>query len=234
MTDLHYPPTTVVGKHVPKNAFYEHLEMNANMKKHFEDDIHVIKWLYKLAPSTLNVEDGKTVHEIVVFSVKLKSQECPDDVFLFIDKNMPRHVVFILEFEERYKLLFNYKEWLDTTAETFKIVKSFASEWLDECDLLLPIKGLTMDAIYENMAGSVSGYGTTNSEDTKRAIELQSMIQKEKKNVEALQKRIRTERQFNRKVVLNNKVRISKAHVENWQKELKSIINTSEIDEKTK
>lgn len=55
MIDLHYPPTTLVGKPVPKNAFYRHLEVNAKMKQHFVDDVVAIKWLYKLAPSTLNV-----------------------------------------------------------------------------------------------------------------------------------------------------------------------------------
>ena len=74
MIDLHYPPTTFVGKPVPKNAFYRHLEVNAKMKQHFVDDVVAIKWLYKLAPSTLNVADGKEVHEIVVFSAQLKSR----------------------------------------------------------------------------------------------------------------------------------------------------------------
>ena len=62
MIDLHYPSTTFVGKPVPKNAFYRHLEVNAKMKQHFVDDVVAIKWLYKLAPSTLNVADGKEVH----------------------------------------------------------------------------------------------------------------------------------------------------------------------------
>lgn len=35
-----------------------------------------------------------------------------------------------------------------------------------------------MDAIYENMAGVISGYGTSNSEETKRMVELESLIQK--------------------------------------------------------
>lgn len=47
MIDLHYPPTTFVGKPVPKNAFYRHLEVNAKMKQHFVDDVVAIKWLYK-------------------------------------------------------------------------------------------------------------------------------------------------------------------------------------------
>ena len=225
MIDLHYPPTTFVGKPVPKNAFYRHLEVNAKMKQHFVDDVVAIKWLYKLAPSTLNVADGKEVHEIVVFSAQLKSQDCPDDVFLFIDRNMPRHVVFILEYEGQYKLLLNYKEWLDATAGTFRIVKSFASEWLREADLSLPIQGLTMDAIYENMAGVISGYGTSNSEETKRMVELESLIQKGRKEIAALQKRVRTEKQFNRQLELNNEARALKKKVAEWEKEINELNN---------
>ena len=69
MIDLHYPESTIVGKPVPKQAFYKHLDVNAKMKQHFVDDVVRIDWLYKLAPSTLNVEDGKQVHEIVVFQM---------------------------------------------------------------------------------------------------------------------------------------------------------------------
>ena len=125
MIDLKFPQATLVGKPVPKNAFYKHLEVNAKMKQHFVDDVASIHWLYKLAPSTINVEDGKRVHEIVVFSAVLKSKDCPDDVFLFIDQNMPRHVVFILEYDNRYKVLLNYKEWKDGQNGQFKIIKAF-------------------------------------------------------------------------------------------------------------
>lgn len=220
MVDLHYPESTIVGKSVPKNAFYKHLDVNAKMKQHFVDDVVRIDWLYKLAPSTINVEDGKQVHEIVVFSAQLKSQDCPDDVFLFIDKNMPRHVVFILEFEGWYKLLLNYKEWLDPKVGTFRIVQSFASEWLSEEDINLPLSGQSMDVLYESMAGSISGFGTTNGEDTKRIIELETQIAKAKRDVETLQKRIRNERQLNRQMELNGEARKLKSQIALWQKEL--------------
>ena len=224
MIDLHYPQSTFVGKLVPKNSFYKHLEVNANMKQHFIDDVVAIKWLYKLAPSTINVEDGNAVHEIVVFSAQLKSKDCPDDVFLFIDKNMPRHVVFVLEYDGQYKLLLNYKEWLDSAVGTFKIVKSFASEWITSDELSLPLNGLSMDAIYESMAGSVSGFGTTNSEDTKRIVELQSMIQKTQKEIMALQKKIRSERQLNRQIEMNGEARTLKKQVAEWKEVLALII----------
>ena len=225
MVDLHYPESTIVGKSVPKNAFYKHLDVNAKIRQHFVDDVVRIDWLYKLAPSTLYVEDGRQVHEIVVFSAQLKSQDCPDDVFLFIDKNMPRHVVFILEFEGRYKLLLNYKEWLDPKVGTFRIVQSFASEWLNAEDVSLPLSGQSMDVLYESMVGSISGFGTSNSKQTKRIVELQSLIEKAQRDIEALQKKIRTEKQFNRQMELNTEARALKKKVAVWQKELEELRN---------
>lgn len=223
MIDLRFPVSTKVGKPVPKNAFYKHLEVNAKIKQHFVDDVVGINWLYKFAPSTLNVEDGTKVHEIVIFSAGLKSKDCPDDVFLFIDQNMPRHVIFILEYESKYKILLNYKEWKDEKAGQFKIVKTFSTDWLAQEQLSLSIEGQTMDAIYEVMAGQVSGFGTTKSEDTKRLVELEALITKGKKEVEVLQKKIRNERQLNRQMELNGEARSLKKQVAQWQTELQEI-----------
>lgn len=223
MIDLKFPQTTIVGKPVPKNAFYKHLEVNAKMKQHFVDDVASIHWLYKLAPSTINVEDGKRVHEIVVFSAVLKSKDCPDDVFLFIDQNMPRHVVFILEYEGQYKVLLNYKEWKDCQNGQFKIIKTFTTQWLTDHQLLLTLEGQNMDALYETMAGQVSGFGTKKAEDTKRIVELEGLIEKAKREVETIQKRIRNERQLNRQMELNGEARGIKKQIAQWQNELQKL-----------
>ena len=220
MIDLKFPPTTIVGKLVPKNAFYKHLEVNAKVKQHFVDDVVSIHWLYKLAPSTINVEDGKQVHEIVVFSAVLKDKDCPNDVFLFIDRNMPRHVVFILEYDNRYKVLLNYKSWKDGQNSQFDIIKTFATDWLTAERLLLTLEGQTMDALYEAMAGQVSGFGTTKAEDTKRIVELEELIDKAKREVESIQKRIRNERELNRQMELNGAARGIKKKIAQWQSEL--------------
>lgn len=223
MIDMKLPHSTKVGKPVPKNAFYKHLEVNTKMKQHFVDDVVGITWLYKIAPSTVNVTDGKLVHEIVVFGAGLKSKDCPDDVFLFIDQKMPRHAVFVLEYDGKYKVLLNYKEWKEGQADQFNIVKTFATEWLSPDQLSLTLEGQTMDAIYEAMAGQVSGFGTTNAQDTKRIVELVALITKGKKEVEALQKKIRNERQLNRQMEMNGEARTLKKQIALWQNELQEI-----------
>ena len=223
MIDLKFPRTTIVDKPVPKNAFYKHLEVNAKIKQHFVDDVASIHWLYKLAPSTINVEDGKLVHEIVVFYAVLKSKDCPDDVFLFIDQNMPRHVVFILEYDNRYKVLLNYKEWKDGQNGQLKIIKTFATEWMTDNQLLLTLEGQNMDALYEALAGQVSGFGTKKAEDTKRIVKLEGLIDKAKRDVESIQKRIRNERQLNRQMELNGEARGIKKQIAQWQNELQEL-----------
>lgn len=68
------------------------------------------------------------------------------------------------------------------------------------------------------MAGVISGYGTSRSEETKRMVELESLIQKGRKEIAALQKRVRTEKQFNRQIELNNEARALKKKVAEWEK----------------
>ena len=136
---------------------------------------------------------------------------------------MPRHVIFILEYESKYKLLLNYKEWKDEKAGQFKIVKTFSTEWLTSDKISLSIEGQTMDAIYEVMAGQVSGFGTTKSEDTKRLVELEALITKGKKEVEALQKKIRNERQLSRQMDLNGEARSVIKQIAQWQWEVRDV-----------
>ena len=61
---IKFPDDTKVGKNVPKNVFYKHLEVSTKMKRIFVNDVERIIWAYKFAPSTLNVSDGKTVQGV--------------------------------------------------------------------------------------------------------------------------------------------------------------------------
>jgi hypothetical protein len=79
------------------------------------------------------------------------------------------------------------------------------------------------------MAGVISGYGTSNSEETKRMVELESLIQKGRKEIAALQKRVRTEKQFNRQLELNNEARVLKKKVAEWEKEM-NVFKKGEYD----
>lgn len=220
---IDFPSSTLIGKVIPKTAFYKHLEINTKLKSRFVEDIDRIQWLAKLAPSTLNVEDGKTVHEISVFMVSLKTENVPDDVFLAIDKQMPRHMLFILKYDVQYSLLLNYKEWADPAKGTFSIIQSFRTGWIDEESVRLTLDGSTMDRVYESFVGQISGFGTLKAADIKRIIELQEQLKQKQRTVEALQKKVRAEKQFNRQLQLNAEARVLKAEVLALQNEINKL-----------
>ena len=210
---IDYPVSTLVGKPVPKNAFYKHLELNTRLRTRFVEDVEKIVWAAKYTPSTLNVEDGATVHEIVFFEVTVKAEDLTDEIFLTIDKMMPRHVVFVLVYGDRCRLLINYKEWADKEKGTFSIVKTFRTSWQPAEGISLTIEGGTMDKIYESFAGQVSGFGTNNAADTRRIIAIENEIATKQKLAEALQKKIRKEKQFARQVEMNTEARALKREI---------------------
>lgn len=222
---LNFPASTHVGKLAPKTVFYKHLEINARLKTRFVEDVERIEWLYKLAPSTMNVDNGKLVHEIVVFQVQLKAEDTPDDVFLTIDRQMPRHVVFLLRFANRGRLLLNYKEWADIDKTRFNILKTFRTEWMPLAEVKLALEGSTLDGIYEAFAGQVSGLGTHKAEDTKLILALQDEIARKRRAAEALQKRVRNERQFARQMELNSEARALKREIVKLEEKLKTLEN---------
>ena len=70
---LGLPKTTDFNKRIPKEKFYENLNVTPGVKKCFVDQIKVIYWRNKIASSTTNLAAGSTVTEIEVFEIKLKT-----------------------------------------------------------------------------------------------------------------------------------------------------------------
>ena len=150
----------------------------------------------------------------------LKAKEVPDDVFTAIDRQMPRHILFVLQFEEECRLLLNYKEWLDTVKGSFRILKTFRTDWCPADALSLQLEGSNLDKVYESFAGQISGFHTRTADDTKRLIELQKQLVRKQRSIEALQKKVRAEKQFNRQVILNAEARLLKREMLSLQEEI--------------
>ena len=64
---------------------------------------------------------------------------------------------------------------------------------------------------------------TMMAEDTKRIVELEGLIDKAKREVESLQKRIRNERQLNRQMELIGAARGIKKQISKWQSGLQEL-----------
>ena len=206
---IKFPDTTRVGKNVPKNVFYKHLEVSTKMKRIFVNDVERINWAYKFAPSTLNVSDGKLVHEITVFEVGMKVMECPTEMFVFIDKNLPRHTIFILSNEDRRCAVINYKEAVQgNSAQPYKVTKTYQSAWQTSDELTLQLNGTSMDAIYENLVRQVAGeHISETSGSLKEDIAISQEQEALRKEIETLKKRVAAVRQPQKKFMLHKQLK---------------------------
>lgn len=221
---LSYPSTVIVGKNVSKKAFYDNMGVNSRIRQHFVDDVDQITWLYKLTAGTLGVEDGEKVHEITVFHVLVKSQDCPEDVFTFIDKSLPRHTVFILENADRYRLLVNYKQWTDEAKGLFKITESYCSRWMPKTQVILQLSGTSMDLIYAGIVSYISGIQPADNKDLQRVVDLKKAIAAKKKVVAVLEARKRAERQFSEQMAINANLKLARKDLEELEEELKELL----------
>lgn len=204
---LNFPATTIVDSLIPKTKFYRFMEVNLRMKTHFVNDVESIRWLYKLSPDTLNVTASEDMKEIEVFVATLKEADCPTDLFTFIDTNMPRHIVFVLQHGENSMLLINYKQWKDDTHTAFKITQMFASPWVSTSSLQLQIDGQSLPRIYDNFVAQISGIGEHRAGSMEEIVALRQQIAKQDAELLKLEKRMRREPQVDIQMELHKQVR---------------------------
>lgn len=204
------PQSTIVNRVIPKKTFVNQWGANTRMKDHFTNDVVRVEWLAKLAPSTINVADGKEVHEITIFLVPIKDENCPDDIFSFIDGMILRHTLFILRWGDMTCLHLNYKEWMESstnTDKTFRIAKTYRSQWIKDTEISLSIEGLTMDAIYETLVRQVAGERIIiQSESLREDVEKSTQREMLLKEIEILKRKEAKERQPQKKFAIHKQI----------------------------
>ena len=152
---IQFPESTYVGKRIPKEGFYNKSELKAFQKRAFVDDIEQLFWRNLLSAENLNVGKGEKVTQIDVIQIKLKQKEYNKSILEIIEKTIPRHLVFVLKFEDQFQICLNYKEQYQKGK--FKIVESFSTDWFAEDEFTLTIQGLDLDKVYDNFVYQVCG-----------------------------------------------------------------------------
>ena len=198
---------------MPKNAFYGRSN-DSSLREFLTREFEGIIWLYKLAPATLNVEDGDNVHEIDIFYCKMKENEYSIKPFCAMDELLPRHTIFIIEYGGKVDLLMHHKEMSLVHGE--QKWKCGVSELKHDIRIdanTLNIQGQSMDAVYNCLLSQISGLPVSSKEEYKERVELRNHIEILQKQIAALQKRIKAEKQFNRQMELNAEVRKLKKEI---------------------
>jgi hypothetical protein len=219
---LSLPKSTEFNRRIPKQKFYENLFVTPELKRAFIEQISVIYWRNKLAATTLNVGRGENVNELEIFEIKLNQPSLDSKVLQLIDKEIPYHILYLLEHNGEYQAWIGYKEPSLVKTDTFKVNSYYHTEWLSLDKLPIRLEGLHMDAIYDSFIRQIAGARFCFDNDNevgakpsiKDAIARDNMRQKLNKQIDALEGKMKNEKQFNIQVKLNAELKLLKKELE--------------------
>lgn len=210
MLDL--PASTLYDRRVPKQKFYDNLEVTPKLKRIIIEQLHHISWRNKIASATVNVAVGNNVTEIEVFEITLNQRGLDKGVLQLIDREIPYHILFLLAYKGEVQAWIGYKEESQTKSGTFKPGTYYNTEWKSFDDLTLKLDGLTMDAVYENFIRQIAGDRlapdeTQEANDIRVAIDRDEQRQRLERDIATMESRVLREKQFNRQVELNGELK---------------------------
>lgn len=210
------PKSTEFNRRIPKQKFYENLTLSPALKRVFVDQIKVIFWRNKIAATTMNLAAGESVTEIEIFEVKLAEPKLDEAVLRQIDKEIPYHIIFLLECDGRYQAWMAYKEATASGNNAFKVGTYYHTDWLGETELPLKIDGLSIDKVYENFVRQIAGdvLQAEKQESLKDAVDRDNRRQELQKQISALQLKVRKEKQLNKQVQINTELKKLKKELE--------------------
>ena len=203
-----FPVSTEFNKRIPKQKFYENIEVSPAVKRIFVEQIHIIYWRNKLAAATLNLAAGDAVTEIEIFEVKLNTPQLDEAVLRQIDKAIPYHILFVLTYEGKAQAWIGYKE-AASGSNAFKVNRYYHTEWMPENELCFTISGLNMDAVYESLVRQIAGerLQALSHESLKESVGRDEERRRLERQIAALENTMRKEKQLNRRMEINAKLK---------------------------
>ena len=200
-----FPASTEFGKRIPKQKFYENIDITPALKRVFVEQIRLIYWRNKLAATTLNLAAGETVTEIEVFEVRLNAPQLEEAVLRQMDKEIPYHILFILTYAGKAQAWIGYKEATASGNNAFKVSRYYHTDWIPEDELQFRVDGLNMDAVYEGLVRQVAGDALQAGagESLQASVARDERRQQLEKQIAALESKMRKEKQLNRRMEIN-------------------------------
>lgn len=202
---LGFPVSTEFNKRIPKQKFYDNLDVSPTLRRVFVDQIRLVYWRNKLAASTLNIAAGEVVSEVEVFEVRLNETKLDEAVLKQIDKEIPYHILFILTCDGKAQAWIGYKEAAASGSSAFKVNRYYHTDWMPEDELQLRIDGLNMDTVYESLVRQIAGdkLQADSGESLKESVARDEKKKQLEKQITALESKMRKEKQLNRRMEMN-------------------------------
>lgn len=209
MIKLDLPESALVNKFIPKSKFHSHSSVNTKLKQKFTDQLQRITWQYKLAEQTVNIARTRSVEEIQIFELELKKQVIPKQIIRLIQRIIPYPILFILSYKDHhaYAIVLNDNEHK----------QEYFTDW--DSDIVFTFSGNNLEKVYNNLVKAFITTTDTKQKPFSEIIRTDAKIKELCKEIERFESKIKKEKQFNKKVELNQTLLTLKKQLDELQKD---------------
>ena len=186
---LGLPKATELNKPLPKTAIYAKFQMNTATKTKFDADISRIGIVGEISPRTVGIATGERIASIFVLLVSLKRKDFQPATIAQISKLIDQNMLLILEHEGQQKLAIYHTKLIQTG-------------WMPADDCAITLKGLDLDAVWENLIVQVGGITIQQGNTLDQQIVADEKHAKLEKEIARLEKLARAEKQPKKKFEL--------------------------------
>ena len=197
------PHTTEVRKQLPKKAIYARFDLKPSQRESFDVDIARIDIVSVVSTSTvpaLNV--GTDVKEFYLLAVQLKRKEYDNKNIALLTKLIPQRMVFALQFEEQTQFAIYH-------------TKLISSVWKATEEATLPLSGLNLDTVWENIVTHIGEIEVTEGNTLAEQIKVEDVRTRLKSQIASLTHKLNKEKQFNRQMEINAEIKSLKKQLLN-------------------
>ncbi|WP_232718525.1 DUF4391 domain-containing protein [Gordonia metallireducens] len=210
-----WPAAAKFGSRVPKEKFYSHGTVSAAVREKFVVEVHRITWAYKLAESTTNLVGSSAVPEIQVFDIDAKGDEVSESVLTAIDKAIPFPIIFEIsrgERQDRSIRMVAANKQLGSGLP--KLSDYFSTAWQSAESERQPLPtSITLPALYTALLNPLMPAATRPGENVSEVAARLEKVRKLEREIASLERKLRAEPQFNRKVELRRALKTKQAEL---------------------
>ncbi len=182
------PPSTQIGKQLPKKSIYAKFELTPAQRNSFDADISKIEISAVVSSVTIpSLSDDGDTKEFYVLTIHLKKQDYDVKNIVLLTKLIPQKMILVLKYEDLGRLAVVYHK------------ANMMSDWENYDDIALHLSGLNVTSVWENIIKSIGRIEIEEENTLAKQIEVNTHREKILKQIALLERKMATEKQPHRK-----------------------------------
>lgn len=198
---LNLPQSTEVKRPLPKAQLFKRFDWTASQRERFDAKVSRLDFVNWISPRTVPaIAVGNEVKEIFVVEVSLKRHDFDTMVITLLAKYIPQRIVYLLRYEDEAMLAVYY----------FKL---FATPCRAIDKISLPLSGLNLDIVWENIVSSIGQFTVEEGKSLSEQIKFDEERMKLMHQIESLERQMRSTAQPRRQRELYAEIKKLKSSV---------------------